>query len=102
MLKGAKIDDGELVTLKKIVDDNPNYYLDEIALAFHISSGKYLHYTTIWNYITNKMGYSLQTITPVAKQQCHEDQERFLFALHLQLQGNPSHLITIDVVILVG
>ena len=54
MLKRAKIDDGELIQLKKILDDHPNLYLDEIALAFHITSGKYLHYTTIWNYITKK------------------------------------------------
>ena len=96
MLKRAKIDDGELIQLKKILDDHPNLYLDEIALAFHITCGKYLHYTTIWNYITKKIGYSLQSISTSAKQQCKEYQDQFLFALHQQLQGDPTRLITID------
>ena len=96
MSKSAKINDAELLILKKIVDDHPNQYLDELALLFAVRTGKFLHYSTVWKYVHGKLNYSLQALTTRAKQQCEDDQERFLQALAVLLQECPERLITID------
>jgi len=56
--RNMKINERELLKLKSIVDKHPNYYLDEIALVFGIDTGKFLHPSTIWRYMTNELGYS--------------------------------------------
>ena len=63
----AAITDSKLLTLKYLVDDDPNLYLDEIALKFTIKTGKYLCHSTIWSYLHNKLGYSLRVLLEVAK-----------------------------------
>ena len=35
--KNESIDDGEILIIKEIVDENPNLYLDEIAFLFGTS-----------------------------------------------------------------
>ena len=52
MSKAAKINDMELLQLKRIIDEYPNYYLDEIALLFLTQTGKFLHFSTLHRYIT--------------------------------------------------
>ena len=50
--KSAGINDNELPILKKIVDDNPNCYLDELVLLFGTKTGKLIHYSTMWDHMT--------------------------------------------------
>ena len=90
-----RINEQELLKLKSIVDKNLNHYLDEIALVFGIDTGKFLYPSTIWRYTTERMGYSQQVLSTLAKQQCAEDECRFKQALVLLLQGCPERLITI-------
>ena len=81
MSKNAKLSDEEIYALKDIVNENPNYYLDEIALALLIKCGKFVHYSTLQRYITINLNYSLQMITTSAKQQCEAEQELLLECL---------------------
>ena len=90
------MNDEELLVLKKIIDDNPNLYLDEIVLLLIVQTGKALHYSTIHRYITHHFSYTLQSITAAAKQQCEENQNAFLTALKMLLQGDPDRLVMID------
>ena len=83
----AVINDHELLQLKQIVDDNPNLYLDEISLRFGIKTGKYLCDSTIWSYLSGKLGYNLRALTDVAKQQNKDDEIAYLNVLNLGL-GN--------------
>ena len=92
----AAINDSELLQLKYMVDEDPNLYLDEIALRFAIKTGKYLSYSTIWVYLHDKLGYSLRVLSDVAKQRCKEQEERFLTGLAGQLQGCPERLVMVD------
>ena len=94
--KTTKLDDKELVILKKIIDNNPNYYLDEIVLMLVVQTGKALHYSTIHRYITHHFNYTLQSITACAKQQCEVDQNAFITLLRMLLQGDPDRLVMID------
>ena len=54
--KNMWIDKRELTQLKLIVDEYPNYYLDEIALTFGIETGKFVHLSTVWRYMTEGLG----------------------------------------------
>lgn len=53
-----RIDERELIQLKLIIDGHPNYYLDEITLTFVIETGKFVHPSTVWRYMTEGLGYS--------------------------------------------
>ena len=56
--KNMQIDEWQLIKLKSIVVEHPNYYLDEIALTSGIDTGKFVHPLTIWRYMTEGLGYS--------------------------------------------
>lgn len=86
----------ELQKLKTLIDENPNLYLDEIAISFGNKTGKYLKYNTIWNYATKELGYSLKVISLRAKQRNYDEELMFLDALAKYLQGCPERLIAID------
>jgi len=94
--KNMQIDERELINLKSIADEHPNYYLDEIALTFSIDTCKFVHPSTIWRYMTEGLGYSQQVLLAMAKQQCTEDEHRFKVALSILLQGCPERLVTVD------
>ena len=47
MSKNVKLNDEEVYALKDIITENPNYYLDESALALLIRCGKFIHYSTL-------------------------------------------------------
>jgi len=70
--------------------------LDEICVEFLKYPGKYLHLSTIWRYITTKIGYTLKVLTSIAKQQCEDEATMFHNALNLYLQGDIDRLIMID------
>lgn len=94
--KNMAIDEHGLSKLKSIVDENPNSYLDEIALIFGIYTGKFVHPSTIWRYMTERLEYSQQVLETLAKQQCEVDKHRFKLALAPLLQGYPERLVTVD------
>ena len=66
----ANITEEELQVLKGIIDSRPDLYLDEIAVAFGMETGKFINHSSLWRYITRYLDYSLQTLTKKASQQC--------------------------------
>ena len=92
----AKLNDEDLESLKMIVDENPDAYLDEITMYFGRETGKFFHQSTIWKYMTNNLNYTLQSLTRRALQQDEESRRKFQEALALLLQGDPDRLITVD------
>ena len=98
--KGARkneiLDDADILSLKEVVDENPNLYLDEIAFTFGVKSGKFVHYSTIRRYMIDKLGYSMQVLQRIAKQRNEQDEIKYLNALSLMLQSCPERFITID------
>ena len=96
MKKNQLMDDGDVLVLKDIVDNNPNYYLDELAFLFGMSTGKFVHYSTIRRCLVERLGYSMKVLQTIAKQQCEVDEIRFLQAMEIYLQSDAERLITID------
>ena len=94
--RSTQINEQELLKLKMIVDENPNYCLHEIALVFEIDTGKFLQPTTIWRYMTEWLEYNQQVLTTLAKQQCEGGDSRFKVAFALLLQGYLERLVTVD------
>eukprot|EP00555_Chaetoceros_dichaeta_P014713 CAMPEP_0198271402 /NCGR_PEP_ID=MMETSP1447-20131203/49036_1 /TAXON_ID=420782 /ORGANISM="Chaetoceros dichaeta, Strain CCMP1751" /LENGTH=163 /DNA_ID=CAMNT_0043963973 /DNA_START=160 /DNA_END=648 /DNA_ORIENTATION=- len=93
---GEIMDDGDILVLKEIVDENPNLYLDELAFLFGIKTNKFVHYSTIRRCMDEKLGYSMKVLQTVAKQKCEQDEIRFLQAFEILLQSCPERLVTID------
>ena len=58
--------DSELLILKGLVDNNRNIFLDELTLEFSIKTGNYVHYSSIWRYITADLYYSLKVLSRAA------------------------------------
>ena len=65
-------------------------------MYFAIQTGKYLCDSTIWKYLSQKLGYSLRVLNEVVKQWNEEDELAFKTALDLMLQGCPERLVMID------
>jgi hypothetical protein len=79
-----------------LVDNHPQLYLDEILLRFGILTGNYLCSSTIWNYLSNNLGYSMRVLNDVAKQRSKDNEISFLNALQLTIQDCPEQVILID------
>ena len=54
--------------LKEIINNNPEYYLDEIAVELVKKVGVYLPFSTFYKTITKRLKYSLQVCYEAAKQ----------------------------------
>ena len=91
-----KINSEQLIELKKIVDSNPNLFLDEIALTFGIATGQCLHYSTIWRYMTKHLYYSQQMLNERVVQQREEAEIQFKPLLSIILQNCPERLVLVD------
>ena len=83
--KGELIDDGDVLILKGIVNKNPNLYLDELSFLFRIKTNTCVHYSTVWRCLDERLGYLMKMLQRVAKQQCEENETRFLQALEIIL-----------------
>ena len=83
--EGVLINEDELQQLKQIIDKRPDLYLDEISLVFGIETGKYVHHTTLWQYITENLNSSLQCLTERALQQSDVERDDFQHHLHCLL-----------------
>ena len=94
--KSAKINEAELEQLRTILIQRPDLFLDEIALIFGIQTGKYFPHCTIWKYITTYLGFSLQSLTEYAAQQCEMTRNHFKYVLEITLHDNPELLVMVD------
>ena len=94
--KNSRMNDDDLAALKQILDQQPELYMDEVALALGLNIGKYFHPATIWRYATKKLMYSIQTLAEVAKQQSEVAREKFRYTLASLLQNDPSRLVLVD------
>ena len=94
--KTAKISPTDLKILRTIIMKRPDLFLDEIAIVFGMQVGKYYPHCTLWSYITNYLGFSLQTLTEYAAQQCEETRSEFKHILQMHIHENPELLIMVD------
>ena len=92
----AKINQQELDQLRTIVTNRPDLFLDEIAVVFGIQTGKFLPHNTLWRYITKHLGFSLQTLTKFAAQQCEATRLQFKNVLELTICDRPDLLVMVD------
>ena len=83
--KNELLDDNDVLILKSIVDNNPNHYLDELAFLFGVKTGTFVHYSTIRQSMKEKLNYSLQWLTTIAKQQSKDEETRYMQALDILL-----------------
>ena len=81
--------------LKSIIDDYPDYFLDEIQAQMYESGGGWWSPTTIWRKLRNKLGYSLQVATDKSFVANEEDQRQYQQALEDHVI-NVNQLIYID------
>ena len=94
--KNEVLNDADILPLKELVDKNPNYYLDELAFNFGVKTGKFVHHSTIRRCMIEKLQYSMKVLNVAAKQQCKDEETRYLQAMEMVLQSNPDWLVTID------
>ena len=55
-----------------------------------------MHYSTIRRTLVEKLHYSMKVLAAIAKQQCEEEEIRFLQALEILLQSCPDRLLMVD------
>ena len=94
--KSARLDHAELNQLKAILDNCPDLFLDEIAIVFGVQTGKFMHHVSLWRYITNTLGYSLQSLTESAAQQSEMTRDQFRVTLELMIHDKPEMLVMVD------
>jgi hypothetical protein len=80
--------------LVAILNENPEFYLDEIVDAYFKKTKILLHPFTIWRKLM-KQGYRLKIYSERAKQQNEADWAAYMKALHL-LVRNPNQVLLID------
>jgi hypothetical protein len=80
--------------LVAILNENPEFYLDEIVDAYFKKTKILLHPSTIWRKLM-KQGYRLKIYSERAKQQNEADRAAYMKSLHL-LVRNPNQVLLID------
>jgi transposase len=58
----------DLEILRQIVSDEPDLYLDEFQTKLYEQTNKKIHCSTIWRYLTKKLGWTLTKANRVAKE----------------------------------
>jgi len=82
-------------TIKEIVDEHPEYYLDEIQMALCSRKKVYISCSTIYRTITEKLNYSMQICYESAAQK--NEAERWLYKSALEcLVSDAYQLIFVD------
>ena len=81
--------------LQGIVDENPQFYLDEIQDEFQYQTGETHSTSYLWKKLILEVGYSLQVATDKATQQEREQVQEYLDELGLLL-GDTSQLVFVD------
>jgi transposase len=90
--------DDDTAALKQIVDDNPEYYLDEIQEAMVGLTMKKWSCMQLWTKLTDKkhgLNYSLQVVTRIAGQRDEEERRRYMSAINT-FALYPSMLLFLD------
>ena len=84
--------------LKQLVDNHPEYYLDEYVTALAQICGVFYHPSTISKLLRNRLGYSLQVLQEIASQRNENLRLAYINSLkHLLRESNDvSCLIFID------
>ena len=62
------LNEGNALVMRRIVDGNPNYYLDETAFLFGMEIGKFVHYGTVRRCLVDILGYWMRVLQKVAIQ----------------------------------
>ena len=62
------VSDAHILELQRIVDEHPEYYLDEFVRSLARICGVFYHPSTISRIILHRLGYSLQVLQEVAAQ----------------------------------
>ena len=84
----------DLQKLKNIIDNQPQFYLDEIQLEMEIETGKYWDTSTIWRKI-HTLGYSLKVAVFRAKQQDQLEVDAYDCRM-LERVNHPSMVLFLD------
>jgi transposase len=81
--------------LKRIVDQHPDMYLDEIQEAFCAQTGVYWSATYLWKRLHASVGYSLKVIVNKAKQRDEEERKEYQEFME-EFVDSPSQLVYLD------
>jgi hypothetical protein len=82
-------------TLKKLVDEHPDLYLDEIQSRFYAITRRFFSATTLWRKLHEEVGYSLKVAVDKAKQRDEEERSKYQKFLE-EIVVRPEQLIYID------
>ena len=93
-----QISEQHIYEFKRIVDDHPEYYLDEFVLQLARLTGIYYHPSTISRILTRDFGYSLQVLQEKAIQRNEVLRAAYKDALKnlLRTDCNPRMVVFID------
>ena len=89
------VSDSVVETLKEIVDEKPELYLDEIAIELIVRKDCYLSMATIARVLKTRLSYSLQVYAETAKQRDETERIRYKEAL-ASLVTDVGQVIFID------
>ena len=67
--------------MKELVDKNPNIDVDKLTLEFAIKTHNYIHYSSIWRYVTHDLNYSLIALSRQVREYCEIIDVQFLTPL---------------------
>ena len=93
---GAKVcNNADIRALKRIVDEEPHLYLDEIQDKLAALTGRVIHDSTIWRKLTRDLKYSLKVVLRRARQQNREERRLYIRARN-ELLKNPEMAVFLD------
>jgi hypothetical protein len=82
-------------TVRNIIEENPEYYLDEIMQKLAEETGIYLAPSAVYRVLTQKLDVSLQVCVEVATQRNELQRFEYRMALDVLVQ-HPKQVIVID------
>ena len=81
--------------IQDIVDEHPEYYLDEIQTSLCSNMSIFISISTIHRILTDKLGYTLQVCYEAAAQRNESERSRYQTALEC-LTTNANQLVFVD------
>jgi len=81
--------------LESIIEEHPEYYLDEIQMAVCVRQKVFISQTTLWRILREKLDYTLQVCYESAKQRSESQRALYKAALKA-LVKNPYQLLFVD------
>ena len=95
LYRSRTVTDEIVAALREIINNNPEYYLDEIAVELVKKVGVYLPFSTFYKTITKRLKYSLQVCYEAAKQRNEMERRRYKEALQIVVK-DPRQVLVID------